>query len=172
MILTVAVIALLFAGALFAVGFAVVDRGDDMSRRLAELDPFPAENARNDKIVTSLVDAKQQVLLSGRFAEAGWYKTTVLSFTFARLGGATGLAAGGALGSVARDLAGGKEHVIALAGDAAFTNGIFLTATNISTCESRPAMARTIWSQVRVVRSSEIPLPRTQGVNNTRLMKF
>jgi tight adherence protein C len=97
MILTVAVIALLFAGALFAVGFAVVDRGDDMSRRLAELDPFPAENARNDKIVTSLVDAKQQVLLSGRFAEAGWYKTTVLSFTFARLGGATGLAAGGAL---------------------------------------------------------------------------
>ena len=97
MILTVAIIALLFAGALFAVGFAVVDRGDDMSRRLAELDPFPAENARNDKIVESLVDAKQQVLLSGRFAEAGWYKTTVISFTFTRIGAALGLAAGAAL---------------------------------------------------------------------------
>jgi pilus assembly protein TadC len=97
MILTVAVIALLFAGALFAVGFAVVDRGDDMSRRLAELDPFPAENARNDKIVTSLVDAKQQVVLSGRFAEAGWYKTTVISFTLTRLGAALALAAAGAL---------------------------------------------------------------------------
>jgi tight adherence protein C len=97
MILTVAIIALLFAGALFAVGFAVVDRGDDMSRRLAELDPFPAENARNDKIVESLVDARQQVLLSGRFAEAGWYKTTVISFTLTRLGAAVALAAAGAL---------------------------------------------------------------------------
>jgi tight adherence protein C len=97
MILTVTIIALLFAGALFAVGFAVVDRGDDMSRRLAELDPFPAESARNDKIVHSLVDAKQQVLLSGRFAEAGWYKTTVVSFTLTRLGVALGLGAGGAL---------------------------------------------------------------------------
>jgi tight adherence protein C len=97
MILTVTIIALLFAGALFAVGFAVVDRGDDMSRRLAELDPFPAESARNDKIVHSLVDAKQQVLLSGRFAEAGWYKTTVITFTLTRLGVAIALAAGGAL---------------------------------------------------------------------------
>ncbi|HZX68111.1 MAG TPA: type II secretion system F family protein [Candidatus Elarobacter sp.] len=97
MILTVAIIALLFAGALFAVGFAVVDRGDDMSRRLAELDPFPVENARNDKIVESLVDARQQVLLSGRFAEAGWYKTTVISFTLTRLGAAVALAAAGAL---------------------------------------------------------------------------
>ena len=97
MILTVSIIALLFAGALFAVGFAVVDRGDDMSRRLAELDPFPAENARNDKIVESLVDAKQQVVLSGRFAEAGWYKTTVISFTLTRLGAAVALAAAGGL---------------------------------------------------------------------------
>jgi tight adherence protein C len=97
MILTVTIIALLFAGALFAVGFAVVDRGDDMSRRLAELDPFPAESARNDKIVHSLVDAKQQVVLSGRFAEAGWYKTTVITFTLTRLGVAIALAAGGAL---------------------------------------------------------------------------
>jgi tight adherence protein C len=97
MILTVTIIALLFAGALFAVGFAVVDRGDDMSRRLAELDPFPAESARNDKIVHSLVDAKQQVVLSGRFAEAGWYKTTVITFTLTRLGVAVALAAGGAL---------------------------------------------------------------------------
>jgi len=97
MILTVSIIALLFAGALFAVGFAVVDRGDDMSRRLAELDPFPAENARNDKIVESLVDAKQQVVLSGRLAEAGWYKTTVISFTLTRLGAAVALAAAGAL---------------------------------------------------------------------------
>jgi tight adherence protein C len=97
MILTVTIIALLFAGALFAVGFAVVDRGDDMSRRLAELDPFPAENARNDKIVHSLVDAKQQVVLSGRFAEAGWYKTTIIGFTLTRLGVAVAMAAAGAL---------------------------------------------------------------------------
>lgn len=97
MILTVTIIALLFAGALFAVGFAVVDRGDDMSRRLAELDPFPAESARNDKIVHSLVDARQQVLLSGRFAEAGWYKTTIVSFTLTRLGIAIAMAAGAAL---------------------------------------------------------------------------
>jgi tight adherence protein C len=100
MILTVTIIALLFAGALFAVGFAVVDRGDDMSRRLAELDPFPAESARNDKIVHSLVDAKQQVVLSGRFAEAGWYKTTVITFTLTRLGVAVALAAGGALAAL------------------------------------------------------------------------
>ncbi|HEV2964133.1 MAG TPA: 1-deoxy-D-xylulose-5-phosphate synthase [Candidatus Angelobacter sp.] len=41
----------------------------------------------------------------------------------------TGLSA--ALGmAVARDLAGGKEHVIALAGDAAFTNGISFEALN------------------------------------------
>jgi tight adherence protein C len=97
MILTVTIIALLFAGALFAVGFAVVDRGDDMSRRLAELDPFPAESARNEKIVHSLVDAKQQVVLSGRFAEAGWYKTTVMAFTLTRLGIALALGAAGAL---------------------------------------------------------------------------
>ncbi len=86
MILTVTIIALLFAGALFAVGFAVVDRGDDMSRRLAELDPFPAESARNDRIVHSLVDAKQQVVLSGRFAEAGWYKTTIIELHADALG--------------------------------------------------------------------------------------
>lgn len=97
MILTVTIIALLLAGALFAVGFAVIDRGDDMSRRLAELDPFPAESARNDKIVHSLVDAKQQVLLSGRFAEAGWYKTTVVGFTLTRLGIAVALGASAAL---------------------------------------------------------------------------
>jgi tight adherence protein C len=97
MILTVTVIALLFAGALFAVGFAVVDRGDDMSRRLAELDPFPAESARNEKIVHSLVDAKQQVVLSGRFAEAGWYKTTIVAFTLTRLGVAVTLGAAAAL---------------------------------------------------------------------------
>ena len=41
----------------------------------------------------------------------------------------TGLSA--ALGmAVARDLSGGKEHVIALAGDAAFTNGISFEALN------------------------------------------
>ncbi len=97
MILTVALIALLFTGALFAVGFAVVDRGDDMTRRLAELDRFPAENARNDKIVQSLVDAKQQILLSGKFAEAGWYKTTVVAFTLTRLSTAVALGAALAL---------------------------------------------------------------------------
>src|SRR6267154_1114527 len=41
----------------------------------------------------------------------------------------TGLSA--ALGmAVARDLAGGEEHVVALAGDAAFTNGITMEALN------------------------------------------
>jgi len=45
--------------------------------------------------------------------------------------GHAGTALSAALGmAVARDLAGGKEHVIALAGDAAFTNGISFEAMN------------------------------------------
>src|SRR5215467_3999851 len=45
--------------------------------------------------------------------------------------GHAGTALSAALGmAVARDLAGGKEHVIALAGDAAFTNGISYEALN------------------------------------------
>ncbi len=45
--------------------------------------------------------------------------------------GHAGTALSAALGmAVARDLAGGKEHVIAVAGDAAFTNGITFEALN------------------------------------------
>ena len=45
--------------------------------------------------------------------------------------GHAGTALSAALGmAVARDLAGGKEHVLALAGDAAFTNGISFEALN------------------------------------------
>jgi len=45
--------------------------------------------------------------------------------------GHAGTALSAALGmSVARDLAGGKEHVVAVAGDAAFTNGITFEALN------------------------------------------
>jgi len=45
--------------------------------------------------------------------------------------GHAGTALSAALGmAVARDLAGGKEHVVALAGDAAFTNGISYEALN------------------------------------------
>ncbi len=45
--------------------------------------------------------------------------------------GHAGTALSAALGmAVARDLAGGKEHVVALAGDAAFTNGITFEALN------------------------------------------
>jgi 1-deoxy-D-xylulose-5-phosphate synthase len=45
--------------------------------------------------------------------------------------GHAGTALSAALGmAVARDLAGGKEHVIAVAGDAAFTNGISFEALN------------------------------------------
>ncbi|HUB30659.1 MAG TPA: 1-deoxy-D-xylulose-5-phosphate synthase N-terminal domain-containing protein, partial [Terracidiphilus sp.] len=45
--------------------------------------------------------------------------------------GHAGTALSAALGmAVARDLAGGREHVIALAGDAAFTNGISFEALN------------------------------------------
>jgi len=45
--------------------------------------------------------------------------------------GHAGTALSAALGmAVARDLAGGKEHIIALAGDAAFTNGISFEALN------------------------------------------
>src|ERR1700753_4218077 len=45
--------------------------------------------------------------------------------------GHAGTAISAALGmAVARDLAGGKEHVLALAGDAAFTNGISFEALN------------------------------------------
>ena len=45
--------------------------------------------------------------------------------------GHAGTALSAALGmAVARDLAGGKEHVMALAGDAAFTNGISFEALN------------------------------------------
>ncbi|MBV8437713.1 MAG: 1-deoxy-D-xylulose-5-phosphate synthase [Silvibacterium sp.] len=45
--------------------------------------------------------------------------------------GHAGTALSAALGmAVARDLAGGKEHIVALAGDAAFTNGISFEALN------------------------------------------
>ncbi len=45
--------------------------------------------------------------------------------------GHAGTALSAALGmAVARDLAGGKEHIVALAGDAAFTNGITFEALN------------------------------------------
>ena len=45
--------------------------------------------------------------------------------------GHAGTALSAALGmAVARDLAGGNEHVIAVAGDAAFTNGISFEALN------------------------------------------
>ena len=45
--------------------------------------------------------------------------------------GHAGTALSAALGmAVARDLAGGKEHVVAVAGDAAFTNGISFEALN------------------------------------------
>src|SRR5205823_9527571 len=45
--------------------------------------------------------------------------------------GHAGTALSAALGmAVARDLAGGKEHVVALAGDGAFTNGISFEALN------------------------------------------
>src|ERR1700710_3138230 len=46
-------------------------------------------------------------------------------------GGHAGTALSAALGmAVARDMSGGKEHIIALAGDAAFTNGISFEALN------------------------------------------
>ena len=45
--------------------------------------------------------------------------------------GHAGTALSAALGmAVARDLAGGNEHVVAVAGDAAFTNGISFEALN------------------------------------------
>src|ERR1700742_872628 len=45
--------------------------------------------------------------------------------------GHAGTALSAALGmAVARDMAGGKEHIVALAGDAAFTNGISFEALN------------------------------------------
>jgi tight adherence protein C len=86
---TVLLIALLLAGALFAVGFAFMDRGDDVKRRLQDLGRTPVETDRvqasNDKFVGSLVDAKESVNLSNRFAEAGWYTMTVAGFTMRRI---------------------------------------------------------------------------------------
>jgi tight adherence protein C len=95
----VIVIALLFSGALFAVGFALLDRGDDMKRRLAELEGAPlTDTERGGGIVRSLVDDKERAALSSRFAEAGWYATTVASFTRWRVCIAAGLASLLALG--------------------------------------------------------------------------
>ncbi|MGC9291153.1 MAG: 1-deoxy-D-xylulose-5-phosphate synthase [Acidobacteriaceae bacterium] len=52
--------------------------------------------------------------------------------------GHAGTALSAALGmAVARDLAGGKEHVVALAGDAAFTNGISYEALNNIAAQTR-----------------------------------
>jgi len=90
----VLVIAILTTGALFGLGFALLDRGDDMERRLAELERAPADdNQRGGKIVRSLVDEKERAALSTRFAEAGWYSTTIVSFTMWRISLAIGLAA-------------------------------------------------------------------------------
>ncbi|HEY0381267.1 MAG TPA: type II secretion system F family protein [Candidatus Elarobacter sp.] len=90
----VLVIAILTTGALFGLGFALLDRGDDMERRLAELERAPADdNQRGGKIVRSLVDEKERAALSTRFAEAGWYSTTIVSFTMWRISLAIGLGA-------------------------------------------------------------------------------
>jgi len=87
--MTVIIIAVLLAGALFAVGFAFLDRGDDVKRRLQDLGRTPVETERaqasGDKLMGSLVDAKESVNLSNRFAEAGWYTMTVAGFTIRRI---------------------------------------------------------------------------------------
>ena len=87
--MSVIVIAVLLAGMLFAVGFAFVDKGDDVKRRLEDLGRTPVETERsqasNDRFVGSLVDAKESVNLSNRFAEAGWYTMTVVGFTMRRI---------------------------------------------------------------------------------------
>jgi len=96
----VLVIAILTTGALFGLGFALLDRGDDMERRLAELERAPADdNQRGGKIVRSLVDEKERAALGTRFAEAGWYSTTVVSFTMWRVSLALGAGALAALGA-------------------------------------------------------------------------
>src|SRR5271170_5938308 len=52
--------------------------------------------------------------------------------------GHAGTALSAALGmAVARDMSGGKEHIIALAGDAAFTNGISFEALNNIAAQTR-----------------------------------
>src|SRR5215472_16492421 len=52
--------------------------------------------------------------------------------------GHAGTALSAALGmAVARDMAGGKEHIVALAGDAAFTNGISFEALNNVAAQTR-----------------------------------
>lgn len=52
--------------------------------------------------------------------------------------GHAGTALSAALGmAVARDMAGGKEHIVALAGDAAFTNGISFEALNNIAAQTR-----------------------------------
>jgi tight adherence protein C len=96
----VLVIAILTTGALFGLGFALLDRGDDMERRLAELERAPADdNQRGGKIVRSLVDEKERAALSTRFAEAGWYATTIAAFTMWRISLAIGLGSLCALGA-------------------------------------------------------------------------
>jgi tight adherence protein C len=94
--MSVIIIAVLLAGALFAVGFAFLDKGDDVKRRLQDLGRTPVETERtqasNDRFVGSLVDAKESVNLSNRFAEAGWYTMTVVGFTMRRIFTATILA--------------------------------------------------------------------------------
>src|SRR5215472_544104 len=52
--------------------------------------------------------------------------------------GHAGTALSAALGmAVARDMSGGKEHIVALAGDAAFTNGISFEALNNVAAQTR-----------------------------------
>jgi len=96
-------IAVLVSGALFALGFALFDKGDDMNRRLAELERVSGGGASpsRTKLVRSLVDEKERVLLSARFAAAGWYDANVVSFTLTRVGLGFG---GAALGVIAAGL--------------------------------------------------------------------
>ncbi len=100
----VLLIALLLTGALFAGGVAILDRGDDMKRRLAELERNPAQVERAHKIVRSLVDEKERAALSTRFAQAGWYETTVVAFTLTRLTLAIGGGSIAALGAALNHL--------------------------------------------------------------------
>ncbi|HEY6235774.1 MAG TPA: type II secretion system F family protein [Candidatus Elarobacter sp.] len=118
----VLVIAILTTGALFGLGFALLDRGDDMERRLAELERGgPAtDTERGGKIVRSLVDEKERAALGTRFAEAGWYSTTVASFTMWRISLAIGA---GALFALGAQLSQMSLMMIAVVGGGGFALG-------------------------------------------------
>lgn len=85
--MSIALICLGFAGAVFALAYALLGNRSDVSRRVAELEntATPHTHHRTTPVVQHLLSGVDKTAIAARLGEAGWYKTTVTQFVLSRL---------------------------------------------------------------------------------------